>query len=210
MEYIDGEDLSFLLRRIGRSPPDKALETAHQICAGLAPDGILTKFMGSTIENILKQVESRPEGASLHFAFTVLTCDEETTQKLSDGIDKIAELSKQDGMGHDFTMSIGSNPATGVIIHCNSEPASIARLKLQSHCEKRKHIHKAKTWFGICIDPNTKSIRLGVGLNYPWKQDSAMDQKTSALLIHKDSRRIGRNDPCPCGSGKKHKKCCLN
>ncbi len=20
---------------------------------------------------------------------------------------------------------------------------------------------------------------------------------------------VGRNDPCPCGSGKKHKKCCL-
>lgn len=24
-----------------------------------------------------------------------------------------------------------------------------------------------------------------------------------------DRQRIGRNDPCPCGSGKKHKKCCL-
>jgi SWIM/SEC-C metal-binding protein len=22
------------------------------------------------------------------------------------------------------------------------------------------------------------------------------------------SKRIGRNDPCPCGSGKKYKKCC--
>jgi SWIM/SEC-C metal-binding protein len=22
------------------------------------------------------------------------------------------------------------------------------------------------------------------------------------------SKKIGRNDPCPCGSGKKHKKCC--
>lgn len=22
-------------------------------------------------------------------------------------------------------------------------------------------------------------------------------------------RKIGRNDPCPCGSGKKYKKCCL-
>ncbi|PWF45421.1 hypothetical protein C7C56_017890 [Massilia glaciei] len=22
------------------------------------------------------------------------------------------------------------------------------------------------------------------------------------------SDKIGRNDPCPCGSGKKHKKCC--
>ncbi|WP_396334004.1 SEC-C metal-binding domain-containing protein [Burkholderia anthina] len=20
--------------------------------------------------------------------------------------------------------------------------------------------------------------------------------------------KVGRNDPCPCGSGKKHKKCC--
>lgn len=24
------------------------------------------------------------------------------------------------------------------------------------------------------------------------------------------NHQIGRNDPCPCGSGKKHKKCCLN
>lgn len=21
--------------------------------------------------------------------------------------------------------------------------------------------------------------------------------------------KVGRNDPCPCGSGKKHKKCCM-
>jgi len=36
MEYIDGEDLASLLRRIGRLPPDKALEIARQLCAGLA------------------------------------------------------------------------------------------------------------------------------------------------------------------------------
>jgi len=24
------------------------------------------------------------------------------------------------------------------------------------------------------------------------------------------SRKIGRNDPCPCGSGKKYKHCCGN
>jgi len=26
--------------------------------------------------------------------------------------------------------------------------------------------------------------------------------------IHSDQKEIGRNDPCPCGSGKKYKKCC--
>ena len=36
MEYIDGEDLGSLLRRIGRLPADKAIEFARRICAGLA------------------------------------------------------------------------------------------------------------------------------------------------------------------------------
>lgn len=36
MEFIDGEDLASLLRRIGRLPRDKALETARQVCAGLS------------------------------------------------------------------------------------------------------------------------------------------------------------------------------
>ena len=36
MEFIKGEELSSLLRRIGRFPSDKALQIARQICAGLA------------------------------------------------------------------------------------------------------------------------------------------------------------------------------
>lgn len=36
MEYIDGEDLDSLLRRIGRLPGDKATELSRQLCAGLA------------------------------------------------------------------------------------------------------------------------------------------------------------------------------
>ncbi|HXB74326.1 MAG TPA: serine/threonine-protein kinase [Candidatus Acidoferrales bacterium] len=36
MEFVDGEDLGSLLRRIGRLPVDKAVETARKLCAGLA------------------------------------------------------------------------------------------------------------------------------------------------------------------------------
>ena len=36
MEYVDGEDLASLLRRIGRLPYDKAVEIARKLCAGLA------------------------------------------------------------------------------------------------------------------------------------------------------------------------------
>jgi protein kinase-like protein len=36
MEYIDGENLASLLRRIGHLPHDKALEVTRRLCAGLA------------------------------------------------------------------------------------------------------------------------------------------------------------------------------
>jgi len=36
MEFVDGEDIASLMRRIGRLPADKALEIARQVCAGLA------------------------------------------------------------------------------------------------------------------------------------------------------------------------------
>src|ERR1043166_671384 len=36
MEYVDGEDLASLLRRIGRVPQDKAIDVARQLCAGVA------------------------------------------------------------------------------------------------------------------------------------------------------------------------------
>jgi serine/threonine-protein kinase len=36
MEYLDGEDLASLIRRIGRLPQDKAIEFTRKICAGLS------------------------------------------------------------------------------------------------------------------------------------------------------------------------------
>ena len=36
MEFVDGEDLASLMKRIGRLQPDKAVQLARQLCAGLA------------------------------------------------------------------------------------------------------------------------------------------------------------------------------
>ena len=35
------------------------------------------------------------------------------------------------------------------------------------------------------------------------------DQALAGQPVRHAERRVGRNDPCPCGSGKKYKKCCL-
>jgi len=32
--------------------------------------------------------------------------------------------------------------------------------------------------------------------------------KGGVQTIRRQKAKVGRNDPCPCGSGKKYKKCC--
>lgn len=40
-------------------------------------------------------------------------------------------------------------------------------------------------------------------LNFPPRESAG------SFTIRRDAPHVGRNDPCPCGSGKKYKKCCL-
>lgn len=51
-------------------------------------------------------------------------------------------------------------------------------------------------------------------VNQAVKLDEGTIQKLMAYQNHKPSvrenKKIGRNDPCPCGSGKKFKNCCMN
>lgn len=40
-------------------------------------------------------------------------------------------------------------------------------------------------------------------------EDYKSSRRQMALADHLIVKRVGRNEPCPCGSGKKYKKCCL-
>lgn len=53
------------------------------------------------------------------------------------------------------------------------------------------------------ITPNARAIHAY------WLQRRA-DGKSPATPPHRAQPPVGRNDPCPCGSGKKYKKCCLH
>ena len=38
--------------------------------------------------------------------------------------------------------------------------------------------------------------------------DGGMEENTINVTFHREAPKVGRNDLCPCGSGKKYKKCC--
>ena len=53
-------------------------------------------------------------------------------------------------------------------------------------------LYGLKGWNDILDEKTRKQIR--------------KDHNRSKMVINDD--KVGRNDPCPCGSGKKYKKCC--
>lgn len=40
------------------------------------------------------------------------------------------------------------------------------------------------------------------------RREELVKEWKNSRTIHNDNRKVGRNDPCPCGSGKKYKQCC--
>ncbi len=74
----------------------------------------------------------------------------------------------------------------------------------------------------VTIDIDTEKLYMNmVGCNAEWlytlpEWDAIYDKETRDALYKKEKTshtvvkapKVGRNDPCPCGSGKKFKKCC--
>lgn len=73
----------------------------------------------------------------------------------------------------------------------------------------------------LAIDPEKLYYNM-VGCKAEWlytlpQWDSILDEERrkelyreqkSSGTVHNENRKVGRNDPCPCGSGKKYKQCC--
>lgn len=81
-------------------------------------------------------------------------------------------------------------------------------------------IDEFSTWYGFSDDYNEDQARRSAqeepedvfedALDDAL-EDGAEDERAEIAGPHVNPlRHVGRNDPCPCGSGKKYKKCCLN
>ena len=182
------------------------------------PDGILTRMKETFIGKILQQFDNNPIPGILDLGFLLLTLSEDAVRNLSVGIEKLLKLAKNEIKHHDISVPF-ENEQSGVTIHCNNYPNIIAKERLEDHCRRRKYKQKAKSWFGLCIDPNDNTIRFGASYDFPWEENAAMNRITEKMQKPLTSatafstigqvRKVGRNSPCPCGSGRKYKKCCL-
>lgn len=184
------------------------------------PEGILTRLAGTRYEQVISQIEAEANPATLELGLQLLAMNEDAAFNVHRGLEAITRMTREDGQGHDFT--IGAEQGnSGICFHSNRMPSPAAMRRLQFHCHKRKYIMRSDTWFGLAVDGDC-DIQFGVTLNFPWTESDQMDELTrdaqapapisslKSLIRQSNGRKVGRNEPCPCRSGKKYKKCCMS
>lgn len=182
------------------------------------PPGILTRIANLRMGKIVKEIEREPNAGMRALGFLILSLGEDPLVRLSDIIDELMRLAVADGNAHNASAELCGGKH-GLTVHVNSDPLEMAKTNLMGYCSMRKYAQRSASWFGIVLDPRTGAIRFGVHASFPWVHDPEMDTATKNMMKSAPAKqvwapkalkagKVGRNDPCPCGSGAKSKKCC--
>ncbi|CAD5266465.1 Prepilin peptidase (fragment) [Bosea sp. 62] len=184
------------------------------------PKGILTRFDGTPIGGLISEFEARaiPELVGLGMLFLQLESD--TAKHINRGIDRLVRSAADDGQQHDMSVPSDADKS-GFTIHVSSLPEEVARERLSTHCRIRKYDTKSNVWYGLLLAPGTGDIRGALTIEEKWKADANLEKALAAWpkkpmvpikMLSQGAlrRKVGRNEPCPCGSGKKYKRCCLD
>ncbi|HLD98850.1 MAG TPA: SEC-C metal-binding domain-containing protein [Bdellovibrionota bacterium] len=109
------------------------------------------------------------------------------------------------------------------ITYFSSETDSLKEVENRLHvlCSLRKYQSRADAWLGLgSIKSSLAPFDFIMYNSTPWTHDEFLEEgckhlpalvKSTQVNLSpvKATNKVGRNEPCPCGSGKKYKKCCL-
>ena len=198
-EFASDLEVSMIVRREG-------------IAGAETPVGILTRMEGTRFAGIISEIEDEPNPIAIDLGLMLLELSEDTVETINKFINQVAPCVAVNGGLQSLKVSIPSASA-GLTVHCGGLVHSEAKARLERHCAKHKYVDKAKKWFGLAVRPDG-SVQVAVELVGPWEFNGAMEtilknarSRQQANVVTR--QKVGRNDPCPCGSGKKYKHCCI-
>ncbi|MBW0280382.1 SEC-C metal-binding domain-containing protein [Shewanella xiamenensis] len=207
-------ELAMLARRDGHDGPK-------------TPEGFLTCPRKSHIGRIIGDIEFSADYCLQKLGLHLLSMSGNSIDLLNEAISKMITQFKKDHQHHDISLPL-LEEKTGLTVHCNEDDNDTAYKRLVTHCEKRKYTCKAESWVGCCFSPTKDKFRFASYHEGKWNQSDEMDRLVADLKpispehhiedVRKisfgkqpqiEGRKVGRNEPCPCGSGKKYKRCCI-
>ena len=218
-EVLDGENLKTQIQKMMHSVVQEVVET-HKTPEGIDKEGLKTE--AKSILNLdLNQINDNPETITEELYNQVIEnyeakekeMGEETLrefervvmlkvvdQKWMDHIDSMDEL--KDGIG---LRAYGQKDPVALykiegfdMFEQMTNDIKIDVVKILTHVQGIQKIERVQT-----VKITGEGLKTGENEKIPTKS-----QNTPHTTIKNNGPQVGRNDLCPCGSGKKYKNCC--
>ncbi len=213
MEVID----SSIVQAIDRNyyPLKAGLEVSDE------GDVIKNRWKDENFDKLCNQLKTLGEPKITAIIFYLLDWSGEARENLVNLMIQTKQKTLQDNKTHNFSMPPDNSysPRVGVTyISLNSDDPSELRKRLLTLSQARKYKSKGDVWIGFgSLKSSNEMIDAVVFNNQKWEYDEKLEKIAKIMLEGKNQgrqirigKKIGRNEKCPCGSGLKYKKCCLN
>lgn len=185
----------------GRVPHTEAVERLHH------------KWKNDKYTGIIEQVKATGEPGFTDAIFHLYDIAGDGGDELVRTMELTLRKTRSDGQCHDFSAMFGTDDIGISFISHTGSPVAL-RESMMRHATTKKYKTKAKAW--LAMGHLAGSDRLVDALAFtkePWEYDPELEALADVFLkrgkpIGKGGVKVGRNDKCTCGSGKKFKKCC--
>ena len=180
----------------------------------IAADKLYPQWKNEEFQKLVDQVKSTGEPGFTDAVFYLY----DLAGKGADDLIEVLKLTKRkaatDHRSHDVRLF---NPEThsGTTILSEPDSPETLRTKLVPLAVMAKYKSKADAWLALgCIATSPNLVDALAFNQDPWEADPVVEELvkthlrgTGKMIRTPSGRKIGRNEPCPCGSGKKFKKC---
>ena len=191
----------YLAEWTGEPPPKEPIELA----------------IPAQVRDLLNELRVRADDGSRWIAFALLGLTSHALNWLDAAIRDARHTSIEDRRVFRRTHCEG-DIVINVLVH-NSLDRITFRRNVADRSRLEHYRAKARATITIGIDQRDTARAFDVAhwLEVPWKQTDTMDRVLEAerdiprlVQLPRNGTRPGRNEPCPCGSGKKFKRCCIS
>lgn len=171
----------------------------------------------SGIELLLQELRGREDDGARWIAFSLLGFSNAALSRLAAAVENLRRARCEDNRIQRITARV-DDIVINVMAHAGFEAETFRQnTLLRTRIEHYRARPRATFTLGIDQRNRRQAFETASWIEGPWQKDDIMEQLLAKnrefprrIQLHRSAKKPGRNDPCPCNSGKKFKKCCLD
>lgn len=192
------------------------LDSYYNYLSGTGPEASKPRLdISERFKALVTAIEGTGKTNRTRLVNTLLNFHKEGQDEVVEKLVEFAARSREKAEFDDFSVrNRQANAAMTFFFYPRFDARKLENMR--HHSQILKYHHKLDEYALFTVD-TSKSGWTGLDFEifrYKWAHDPDMAENVKRLRTwrvqrHRQTRgQIGRNEPCPCGSGKKYKKCC--